>query len=293
MENVILNDIFTRPCFMALLNKKKGSYIDKYLNLVSNYYDGGDKKNIDVIKDLYLYMEKNYRNEYFFKNTLKNELLVKRHSKELYDVKGLSELPVGSSIADYLIINGEGNIYEIKSDLDTLYRLEGQIIDYYKAFKHVNVVLSEANYKDFLNVIDNKYLGVYILRDSGQLDVIKESKENKECLDISTMFSILRKYEYENIIKREYGYLPESSDYIFPIKCFEMAKSIEKEDFYYLMIRELKNRINKKNIDNFRKVIPYELNYIMYYLLNDTAQYDKLQVFLNSTWRDQYVFSNY
>ena len=44
----------------------------------------------------------------------------------------LTELPVGDSKADFIMINGRGVVYEIKTDLDNLLRLENQIRDYYR-----------------------------------------------------------------------------------------------------------------------------------------------------------------
>ena len=37
------------------------------------------------------------------------------------------------------MINGRGVVYEIKTDLDNLLRLENQIRDYYKVFSYVYV----------------------------------------------------------------------------------------------------------------------------------------------------------
>ena len=42
-------------------------------------------------------------------------------------------------------LNGKAVVYEIKTELDNLERLESQISDYYKAFDHVAVVTCIEN----------------------------------------------------------------------------------------------------------------------------------------------------
>ena len=54
-----------------------------------------------------------------------NQLLIKKH--DVYNTAALTELPIGESKADFIMINGRGIVYEIKTDLDNLVRLENQI----------------------------------------------------------------------------------------------------------------------------------------------------------------------
>jgi len=61
-------------------------------------------------------------------NTLLNKLLV----------AALSQVHIGHSIADFVMINGEGQIYEIKSSLDNFDRLCDQLRDYFCAFSKGN-----------------------------------------------------------------------------------------------------------------------------------------------------------
>lgn len=102
-----------------------------------------------AISEIYHYMDSEYRNEYFFKNTILNQLLIKRH--DIYNTAVLTELPAGESKADFIMINGRGIVYEIKTDLDNLLRFESQIKDYYKVFSHVHVVIGKSRQKKFKN----------------------------------------------------------------------------------------------------------------------------------------------
>ncbi len=65
------------------------------------------------MKSLYNYL-KVYRNEYFYKNTILNKLLLGRHS--INTTTALSEMPIGKSIADFILLNGKGVVDEIKQN---------------------------------------------------------------------------------------------------------------------------------------------------------------------------------
>ncbi|MBU5889902.1 sce7726 family protein, partial [Vibrio cholerae O1] len=77
------------------------------------------------------------RNEYFYKNTLLNKLLLGKHS--LNTTTAITEIPINKSKADFILINGKAVVYEIKTGLDSFERLESQIEDYFKAFVNVYV----------------------------------------------------------------------------------------------------------------------------------------------------------
>ena len=54
------------------------------------------------------------------------------------------------------MINGKGVVYEIKTELDNLERLNSQIEDYYKAFTNVVIVTYEENIEKFLTLYQNQ-----------------------------------------------------------------------------------------------------------------------------------------
>lgn len=74
--------------------------------------------NLEIFDLIYKFMAKKHRNEYFYKNVLLNKILLGRHS--LTASTAIRELPVAGNILDFLIINGIGQVYEIKTELDNL-----------------------------------------------------------------------------------------------------------------------------------------------------------------------------
>lgn len=125
--------------------------------------DFSDFTNMYAIQQIYTFLGNEYRNEYFYKNTILNKLLLHIHSTRT--TTALRELPIGKSKADFVLINGKAVVYEIKTDLDNFERLEDQVNSYYKAFDHVVVVTSIENEKNILSFkgIPNT-VGIYLLQ---------------------------------------------------------------------------------------------------------------------------------
>jgi hypothetical protein len=99
------------------------------------------------------------------------EIEFQTHFEEL-DTKVIDEmgLNLGSSIIDIAVINGCMMGYEIKSDHDTLRRLEKQILEYNKVFDFLNIVTS----KKFAPVIKD-----YVPKWWGIIEVEEKSDEIK------------------------------------------------------------------------------------------------------------------
>lgn len=142
-------------------------------------------------------MRNNYRNEYFYKNTLLNKLLLGVHS--VNTTTALTEISIAKSKADFVLINGKAVVYEIKTELDNLERLSSQIDDYYKAFDHVAVVTYEKNLQQLWKVLDSieRPVGIYVLRKNGKLGTVRKPQKYANGLEKEAIFKLLRKSEYE------------------------------------------------------------------------------------------------
>ena len=111
-NNLILNRLFAQSLFYRLPQNPADN---TYATIVQRYVsDSADKNNGQLISEIYSYMSRNYRNEYFYQNTLLNKLLLGRHS--VNTTTALTQVPVGKSRADFIMINGKAVVYEIKTD---------------------------------------------------------------------------------------------------------------------------------------------------------------------------------
>ncbi len=273
-NSVILNRLFTQNIFFDLVKAKDnavyGSVVKRYIS------EAESKENGVLISGIYKMMSKNYRNEYIYKNTLLNKLLLGRHS--VNTTTALTEIPINKSKADFIMINGKAVVYEIKTELDTFNRLENQINDYYKAFDHVCVVTSEDQYEKVCSILENSSVGICILTNRNTLSLRKEPIQDNSKLNSKVIFKLLHKREFERIILDYYGSLPETSPVFYYDECLEVFQKIPIVDAYRLTLKELKKR-NKVIVEEFKKV-PYELKSLIYFSKFRKKDYAGLDSFL-------------
>ena len=275
-----LNRIFTRHMLRQFMDGKTDNV---YATVVKRYISNPNQKNNrQLISEIYCELKNNYRNEYFYKNTLLNKLLLGVHS--INTTTALTEVAIVKSKADFVLINGKAVVYEIKTELDNLERLSSQIDDYYKAFDHVAVVTFEKNLVQLQKVLDNidKPVGIYVLRKNGKLGTVQKPQKYVEDLNKEIIFKLLRKNEYEKIIGRYYGYLPEVSQFKYYTACKQLFLQIPLEESYLNVLKILKKRMQLEK-EEFVKV-PYELKFLTYFMELKCDDYQKLEMFLEQQY---------
>lgn len=275
-NNMVLNRFFVRSTFSDLINNNENAI---YYGTVKRYLDDvKSKHNKALISEIYGIIKKDYRNEYFYKNTLLNKLLLGRHS--LATTTALTEVPVKKAKADFVLINGKAVVYEIKTELDTFDRLDSQLKNYYKAFNNVCVVTCESNYERIEAILRDTNVGICILTDKNRISTRKEPVADNTGLEYDTMFKILRKNEFEDILLDYYGELPITTQVNYYSECFSYFKSIQIDIAYQYMLKELKKR-NRIVIEEYQRV-PYELKFLIYFSKFKKGDYFKLNKFLDN-----------
>lgn len=275
-----LNRIFTRSMLRHFIDGKLDMV---YTSVVRRYIcDADQKSNRELISEIYCELNRHYRNEYFYKNTLLNKLLLGVHS--VNTTTALTEVGIAKSKADFVLINGKAVVYEIKTELDNLDRLHSQIDDYYKAFDHVAVVTYEKNLPQLQRVLDHieKPVGIYVLRKSGKLGTVRKPQRYIRDLDREVLFKLLRKSEFEDIIVQWHGYLPQVTQFRYYAACKEMFFQIPLEESYLSVLGILKKRMQPQK-EEFVK-IPYELRFLAYFMELKHEEYQKLEVFLEQQY---------
>lgn len=273
-NNLVLNRLFTQYVLQDLIDSQANPI---YGNIIKRYIsDAESKDNGMLISEIYTYMSKKYRNEYFYQNTLLNKLLLGKHS--INTTTALTQIPIGKSKADFVLINGKAVVYEIKTELDTFERLETQLADYYKAFNHVCIATCESNYDKLCSILGNSSVGIYVLTAKNTLNLKKEPEEENRYLDYLTIFKVLRKREFENILHKYYKRLPQAAQVFYYDECFALFTKIPLLEAYSMVLKELKKR-NKINIEEFNNV-PYELKSLIYFSNPSKKDYTGLTEFL-------------
>lgn len=276
-NNSILTRVFTQNTLKDFINCPNDVSI---LSSIVKRYEisyNDETKNESVISEIYQYLGNSYRNEYFYKNTLLNKLIISAH--RLNTTTALTEVPVAKSKADFIMINGKAVVYEIKTELDTFERLEAQISDYYKAFDHVCVVTSVTQAKELMEKFINSPVGIYVLTEKNTIRRLKEPEKCDKYLDKDQIFKILNKPEYENIVKQINKSLPNVTPVNYYRECKKIACTLPIDELYKLFLIELKKR-NKIDIIDFAN-IPYAIRFLVYFSKFREQQLEVLTEYLN------------
>ena len=113
-----INRVFTRKVlddlFIGRSNAVFECVVEQYIA------DPCNKTHCQIFSEIYAHLRQENRNEYYYMNTLLNKLLLGKHS--VNTTTALSQVTIGQHIADFVMLNGEGGVYEIKSDLDSFDR---------------------------------------------------------------------------------------------------------------------------------------------------------------------------
>lgn len=276
----ILNKFFSRNTFRHCYEDR---YDKIYGQVIKRYVDNGiGKTNLELVSEVYNVLKTEYRNEYYYKNTLLNKLLLGVHS--INTTAALTEIPVAKSKADFVLINGKAVAYEIKTELDNFDRLENQINDYYKAFDHVAVVTCIENVPTLKKKIEviGKPVGIYVLQKRGTIKTIQKPEMYRDSLDGGILFKVLRKQEYEDIVLKKYGYLPDVSAFEYYSECKKLFLEIPLEEAYLSVLKLLKKRA--KIVKEDYKKIPYELKFLAYFMDLKSEDYKKIVKFLSESY---------
>ncbi len=275
-NSILLNRFFSRNTFKQVIDDGESP---AYAAAIRRYIvDYSGKTNEECISEIYQYLKSEYQNEYYYKNTLLNKLLLGVHSPRT--TTALTEVPIGNSKADFILINGKAIVYEIKTALDNFDRLDGQITDYYKAFSRVVVVTSEENYNEVCQKLHSSPAGICLLTKKGTLSIRKEPIEYSDALSKPIMFKVLRKNEYEKILIKRFGSLPDVSQFEYYRACQALFESLPINVAYKMFIQTLKMR-TKIDIVEYAK-IPYELKFLIYFSNYKKSDYAKLCRFLST-----------
>lgn len=276
-DTYMINKIFTVPYFDRMISEN--SVPEFFSKCVKRYIKTEEATIGEAISEIYHFMDCEYRNEYFYKNTILNQLLIKKH--DLYNTAALTELPIGDSKADFIMINGRGVVYEIKTDLDNLLRLENQIKDYYKVFSYVYVVVGNKQLSHVKEFLKDQKVGIYELTASGKLICRKKALCNKENLSYEAMFQVLRKAEFESILLKHFHKLPEVNSFQYYRECQKWLERVNIITLQKDVMKCLKARTLMLVENKLEEKVPYELRFYAYFSKKINSDYQEIDTFWN------------
>lgn len=275
-ETNYLNKIFTIPYLDSIQHSKHFLSVlsDKNISFPATYKS--------VISMLYQELKTEHRNECFYKNELLNSLLIQ--NGKISSCSALTELPVADSKTDMIFVdeNDVGTVYEIKTELDTLNRLESQIQDYYKAFPYIYVVTSSSHHRQLEQVLEGTSVGIIELTNNNEFVYRKEATYNTGNLSHDVLFRILRKKEFESIVMKYFGKLPDVSDFVYYETCLELLGNLDIALFQKEVMSCLRKRNLVRDVESFTDNVPYELSFYGYFSKKYRNKWDVLGNFLDT-----------
>lgn len=273
----ILSQIFSPSMFEKIIRGQDTLFFNKKINK-HFHSQKNNNTNLNIIKTVYKDLQKDYRCEYIYKNNLLLDIINKHCLDETLT---LNELKIGSSKADLVLLNGIIRIFEIKTELDGFSKLSKQISDYQKFADSVYIVTDEKYAQKLKIEYANTSIGIIVLNKNNELIEEKKASNSDENLDFETIFKVLRKQEYLDLVKSEFGFIPDvPNTKIFKV-CYEMLyKKMSVKQFQEKVLLILKKRkLHSPNLLTSKKT-PKELRYICNSLNLKEKEYEYLYNFL-------------
>ncbi|SJZ63677.1 hypothetical protein SAMN02745127_00723 [Oceanospirillum multiglobuliferum] len=197
-----------------------------------------------------------HRDEYIYRAAVSHKVLLGTHS--LRTASMLNEFRAGGCKADIVILNGTATVYEIKSERDSLARLENQVANYKRVFAKVNVISNEGHIDGILETVPED-VGVMCLTKRYQIKTIREAKSCPERICPSTVFDSLRITESTSILE-SLGVgvpdVPNTQRYAVLRKLFS---ELDPATLHFEMVKTLKRTRDLASLNDFVESLPKSL----------------------------------
>lgn len=235
------------PLFSRLAHEANFHSDDSPVEVVGEFFDSAFS---------YLKMRRN-RHEYIYKSAITQKVLLGIHS--LRTASMITEFRVGACKADVAIFNGTGTVYEIKSERDTLSRLERQVSSYRDVFASVNVIVGENHLDGVIDAVPYD-VGVMLLSDRYQLKTIRHGKNLPERTSPSAIFESITLREAEIILKDVGLVVPEVPNTQRYIRYHEQFCKILPAIAHECMVKTLKKTRNLASLESLLDCVPPSLH---------------------------------
>jgi hypothetical protein len=281
----IVSRLFSSAIISEMARKGKSPLFAKLIeeaNLLHTKLSSEPIKNLfDEVFSLFTNKKayKGFRQEYIYKSVLAHKILLGSHNLRVASI--LNEFRVGSCKADIVILNGTATVYEIKSDLDTLNRLEQQISEYRKVFASVNVITGE-NYIESVQKIVPEDVGILMLSNRYQISTIRKAIDSPERTIPEAIFHSIQLLEAKRILQRmgiAIPDLPNTQVHNALRKIFVTLDSIET---HACMVEVLKETRSLLQLSDFVKEIPHSLQAATLFASIRKKDYERLRETLNT-----------
>lgn len=196
------------------------------------------------------------RNEYVYRAALTHNVLLGTHS--LKTASMLTEFRVGSSKADLAILNGTGTVYEIKSDRDSLTRLDSQVANYRKVFAKIFVIVSDAHVDEVMARMRTD-VGVMVLERWNRIRTVRDAADRPDLVCPITICDSLRTAEARALLCNLGVAVPDLPNTRMRGALRECFARLDAADVHAEMVRTLKKSRNLAPLGALVESLPVSL----------------------------------
>jgi hypothetical protein len=196
------------------------------------------------------------RHEYIYKAALTHKILLGVHS--LQTASMLNEFRVGECKADIAILNGTATVYEIKSERDSLTRLERQIAAYTTVFARVYVIAGENHVAAVMNSVPRE-VGILRLNSRHQISTVREAADRPERTSPGAIFDSIRTVEARLILQSRGVSIPVVPNTELHSVLRELFIKLEPRDAHAGMVQVLKRTRNLLQLADLVAQLPRSL----------------------------------
>jgi hypothetical protein len=196
------------------------------------------------------------RDEYVYRAALTHNILLGRHS--LNTASMLTEFRVGACKADLVILNGTSTAYEIKSERDSLARLENQLANYSKVFAKTYVVVAEPFVSQVLTCTPPN-TGIMALARWNRIKTVREAHEHPENFCTVTIFDSLRLSEVCEVLQNLGVEIPAVPNTKLHAEMRELFRALDPIAVHRQMVEILKRTRTSAPLASLVEQLPHSL----------------------------------
>ncbi|MGZ5436750.1 MAG: sce7726 family protein [Pyrinomonadaceae bacterium] len=215
----------------------------------------------DRVRDLFdtafsLLMREGYRHEYVYKAALTHNILLGKYS--LRTAAMLNEFRVGECKADLAILNGTAKVYEVKSERDSLSRLDRQLGAYATVFAQVYVIAAE-NHVDAVIASVPRDVGILRLNRRHQIQTLREAANRPERTSPAAIFDSIRTDEARRILLSQGVSIPPVPNTELNDALRQLFIKLDARTAHEGMVQTLKKTRNLLPLSNLVSQLPHSL----------------------------------
>jgi hypothetical protein len=223
------------------------------------------------------------RHEYIYKSALTHKILLGRHS--LQTASMMNEFRVGECKADVAILNGTATVYEIKSERDSLIRLDRQVTAYATVFAKVFVIAAEGHVQAVAKTVPD-FVGILCLNSRHHISTIREAEDEPERTSPSAIFDSIRTAEAKMILAALGVEIPIVPNTVLHAVLRQEFAKLAPVQAHEEMVKVLKRTRNLMPLNALVNQLPLSLQTAALSIPLRKADHERLVTAVNSSLQD-------